>query len=145
MQQLAALLARRTPSGLYRLQTRVPAARLARRFAASGWHAGLIDGRAVTAKPALLGALAAALRFPAYFGANWDALADSLTDLSWLPAPGYALLIDHAAPLIDHAPEDWAVASDILLDAAGWWQARGVGFYVLLRGTGSLAPNIPAL
>src|SRR5438552_17320122 len=34
----------------------------------------------------------AALQFPEYFGENWDALNDCLTDLAWLPAAEYPLV-----------------------------------------------------
>src|SRR5947209_3617886 len=31
------------------------------------------------------------LKFPAHFGANWDAFADYVRELSWLPARGYVI------------------------------------------------------
>ena len=37
-------------------------------------------------KAELLDGLARALEFPGWVGRNWDALADALGDLSWLPA-----------------------------------------------------------
>lgn len=36
-------------------------------------------------KEALLEALAERLRFPDYFGVNWDAMEECIRDLSWLP------------------------------------------------------------
>ncbi len=36
-------------------------------------------------KDRLLAGVSDALQFPAYFGANWDALDECLRDLSWLP------------------------------------------------------------
>lgn len=41
----------------------------------------------------LLGRLARGLRFPEYFGENWDALIDCLSDLSWSQAR--EAIIDH--------------------------------------------------
>lgn len=43
--------------------------------------------------------LAESLRFPGYFGANWNALEDCIRDLSWLP-PGPVVLVHRDLPLI---------------------------------------------
>ena len=45
-----------------------------------------------TSKAALLSDFARALEFPDWSGHNWDALADSLRDLSWLPAGPHAVV-----------------------------------------------------
>jgi RNAse (barnase) inhibitor barstar len=46
----------------------------------------------VTSKAEALDAIGAALRFPAWYGRNLDALYDCLTDLSWLPAGEHVLV-----------------------------------------------------
>ena len=50
-----------------------------------------IDLAGCTDKAELLARIARTLRFPDWFGHNWDALADCLCDLSWLPADAYRL------------------------------------------------------
>jgi len=45
-----------------------------------GWKLYRLDGRKMSDKKALLDHLAAELAFPAYFGGNWDAVMDCLTD-----------------------------------------------------------------
>lgn len=45
-------------------------------------------------KQAILAAFADALAFPPTFGHNWDALADCLADLGWLPQGGTCLFLD---------------------------------------------------
>lgn len=71
----------------------------------------------------LLQRIAIALAFPATFGGNWDALADSLGDLGWLPeATGHAWLFDHAADLRDAAPGDFEALLAILADACARWR-----------------------
>ncbi|GLY53733.1 hypothetical protein Lesp01_73890 [Lentzea sp. NBRC 102530] len=47
----------------------------------------------VSEKAAAISAIARALDFPSWFGQNLDALYDSLTDLSWLPAGEYVLVV----------------------------------------------------
>lgn len=47
----------------------------------------------VSEKQAAIAAIAQALDFPDWFGQNLDALYDSLSDLSWLPAGEYVLVV----------------------------------------------------
>lgn len=91
-----------------------------------------LDLESVDDKHALLDALAAALDFPSTFGRNWDALADSLCDLSWLPAPGYLLMLDRANALREGAPEDFDTLLEILDDATGSHAGTGVPFWTAL-------------
>lgn len=74
-------------------------------------------------KEALMRNIATALRFPDWFGANWDALEDCLSDLSWLPANGYVLVFEGAKP-----GDDLGVLIDVLRSAADWWAQRGKSF-----------------
>lgn len=85
-------------------------------------------------KEALLRAIAAALRFPGWFGQNWDALEDCLTDLSWLDAEGYVLVFDDA-----RAGDDFGVLVDVLRSSAEYWAGRGKRFFALfVDPTGAL-------
>lgn|SRR5574341_474758 len=77
-------------------------------------------------KSALMKNLAAALQFPEWFGANWDALEDCLADLSWRPASGYVLLIEQARP-----GDDYGVLVDVLRSSAESWAARGKPFFAV--------------
>lgn len=84
-------------------------------------------------KPDLLERVAAMLEFPATFGGNWDALADCLGDLSWLPHDiGKVLLFDHAGDLCDAAEPDFDTLLDVLEDACARWKLRGTPFFVFL-------------
>ena len=56
-----------------------------------------LDGGSIRSKDDLLRAAAAAMRFPDYFGMNWDSLIDCLRDLpDRVPAEGHVLFV-HAA------------------------------------------------
>ena len=84
-----------------------------------------IDLKGCADKADALDRFAEALKFPEWFGDNWDALADCLSDLSWWPAGGYVLLLDHVDDWRERAPADCDVVIDILNEvAAGWAQAR---------------------
>lgn len=83
-------------------------------------------------KTRVLELIAEALRFPNWVGDNWDALADALNDLSWLPANGYLLLLERAGEWRDHAGADLEVLLDILDQAATPWAEQGTAFWSLL-------------
>ncbi len=69
-------------------------------------------------KQDLLAEIATALHFPASFGDNWDALADCLKDLEWLPARGHVMLFEHSDTYADNQTDDFDTLLDIL-DEAG--------------------------
>lgn len=73
-----------------------------------------------------------ALSFPGWFGANWDALADCLGDLSWLLAPGYLLLIEHSGTWHAAQSDEFDTLLAILNEAAQEWRERNVAFWALL-------------
>ena len=78
------------------------------------------------AKEELLKNIAQALDFPDWFGHNWDALEDCLSDLSWREAPGYILLFEK--PRRD---DDFGVLIDVLLSSAESWAASRKPFFAL--------------
>jgi len=89
-------------------------------------------------KSELLARFARALRFPTWFGGNWDALEDCLTDLSWVEGEGHVLLMDGAARL---QADDFGVLVDVLSSAARYWAGRRRPFFaVFVEGPASLAP-----
>jgi RNAse (barnase) inhibitor barstar len=90
-----------------------------------------IDADACDSKVELLDTLGHVLAFPEWFGCNWDALADCLTDLSWLPAPGYLLVIQHASAFARRRPDCWETAADVMQQTCRTWRQREVPFWVL--------------
>ena len=64
-----------------------------------------------------------ALGFPDWYGHNWDALADCLTDLSWMAADGYVdRPPERADAFASAAPTDFATALSSSQDAADTWR-----------------------
>lgn len=91
-----------------------------------------IDMSGQADKEAVLARIAAALRFPEWFGGNWDALSDSLNDLSWWPAEGYVLLLEHSHDWQQADPAGFDVLLEICNDAATAWAEHGVPFWLLV-------------
>ncbi|ENO89762.1 barstar family protein [Thauera linaloolentis] len=87
-----------------------------------------IDLAGCTDKAGVLERFATALRFPDWFGHNWDALADALCDLSWLPTPACRIVLSRPSALRAADPEVFATLLEILDDSAGYWAGVGVGF-----------------
>jgi hypothetical protein len=95
-----------------------------------------IDFAGCADKDDALARIAGALRFPDWFGGNWDALADSLADLSWLAAPGYVLLLEHIAAWRAADPIGFETLSDILDEASVRWARDRIPFWALLPTRG---------
>jgi hypothetical protein len=91
-----------------------------------------IDFDGCTGRDDAIARIAAALHFPDWFGGNWDALADSLADLSWLPAPGYLLLLARTDAWRDADPESFESLASILAEASARWARERVPFWALL-------------
>src|SRR5690606_25467181 len=98
----------------------------------AGLLARRIDLGDCTGKAALLQRMAEALAIPDGRGRNWDALADSLRDLSWLPAPGYALLFAGAQHLRDGDEASFDTLLALLEEASAEWATREVPFWSFL-------------
>lgn len=87
----------------------------------------------ITEKSALLKSIAKALDFPDWFGENWDALEDCLTDLSWREAAGHVLVFEGAGAL---APDERGILVDVLASAAQFWAEQGKPFFAVFVDPG---------
>ncbi|MFF5706395.1 barstar family protein [Streptomyces sp. NPDC012794] len=103
----------------------------------AGWSVVRLDLDGVRSKAALMRRCARALRAPEWFGGNWDALADVLADLSWLPeAPGRLLAVTSWRGYAADRPDDWDTLREILEGAADFWREQdgAPALTVLLAG-----------
>jgi hypothetical protein len=139
--KLSALLAGDLAPGVYRFRSRSPVHSLMAEAERAGWRLFYVNGAQVKDKATFLTACATAMQFPPYFGHNWDALEECLTDLAWTPASGYVLLYEGAAQLARQDPAVWATAMAILHDAVANWQQQAKPFAVLLRNRGALVES----
>jgi hypothetical protein len=109
------------------------------RDALSGAACDLATVALVPGKPGTLAAIAGALDFPEWFGANWDALEDCLTDLSWRKGAPRVFLFSGATP-----GDDFGILRDVLESAAEYWGGRGEAFFAVFVDPGA-ALSLPVL
>lgn len=117
---------------------------------ARGWQdSGLvvraIRGRKARTVEGLFDEFAAAFQFPHYFGENWAAFRDCITDLDWLPfRPGVVVLIYGAEQVLQDAhPAELgtfiaalSAAAEEFAEAVAdgeWWDRPPVPFHVVLQ------------
>ena len=93
-------------------------------------------------KEKLLGVLAAKLRFPSYFGHNWDALDECLRDLSWLADQPRVVIVHEALPF-SSAGEALAIYQSILADAVAAHRERATPPLLEVVFPGPLVDNAP--
>jgi RNAse (barnase) inhibitor barstar len=145
MSTLQPLFAGELTPGVYQLTSRAKPENVIEEVTEQGWRGFYVDGAAVTDKSSFLDAFAVQLGFPSYFGHNWDAFEECITEMTWAPGEGYVILWDEVANFADAAPEQWETVQAILAQAANYWAERGVPFYVLMRGTRHHGRDIPNL
>ena len=129
MMSLDQLLSNLTLSGA--CATREPAASLSAIAGSKGYGVYRIDLSGISDKVALMERLQGALQFPAWFGRNWDALEDCLTDMSWHDDVGFVLLFDGAGDLRRHQKSLFDALLDVLRSAADYWRGEERPFWAL--------------
>lgn len=134
MKKLAELLDNAKTSGVYALDAPPDPVELSTMASERGLGLFELDAEGVKAKEAFLKLAAAKLDFPDYFGENWDAFEDCLTDLSWQQAKGYIILVKSVDGFAATSPDDFATAVDIFNEAAEFWAGQRRVMLVLLQG-----------
>ncbi len=100
--------------------------------AINGLNYSVIDTKKVADKASFLKAIARSLDFPAYFGMNWDALSECLTDLSWKPASGYVIVFTNFRVVRENLGSDIKILEKIFDSSSQFWKKQGIGFYIIL-------------
>jgi RNAse (barnase) inhibitor barstar len=135
MDDLIAALEGDRPPGLYRLNRNVQVDELAGLAREHDWRFFYVDGRAIHNKTDFFRVCAISLRFPDYFGQNWDAFEDCLRDLEETSAKQYILLFDQPDQFVQENPEEWAIALNIFYETVEFWQDTDTPMYILFQTT----------
>ena len=107
-------------------------------FASNKYLIFSIDGTKINSKKDLLSRLASEMKFPTYFGNNWDALEECLKDLNWFIENGYVIRFINADKFIKDHPSDFRVLIEIAEAVANHWKFHKVEF-ILIVETNDLA------
>jgi RNAse (barnase) inhibitor barstar len=83
-------------------------------------------------KQQVLATIATAFQFPKHFGKNFDALRDSLTDLTMKagPQPGFLVVLEQLPNTQKFDKEARETLLDVFRDAADFWADKKVAFRV---------------
>lgn len=76
--------------------------------------------------------LGKALHFPVWFGANFDALFDCLSDPDWYPAKGHVIILSGIDSLRTSDPDDFTTLIEVLQAAAEARCEAGSPLWILL-------------
>jgi Barstar (barnase inhibitor) len=114
---------------------------LAATVATGGGRAFYLDGEQMAEPALLMEEFARVLEFPDYFGRNWDALEDCLTDLGWLDEN-----LSHFVVAIDRWDNCVSpILRSVLDQAITLWADSPTPLYVLLRGDGMELSKLPVV
>jgi RNAse (barnase) inhibitor barstar len=92
-----------------------------------------VDGTGLNSKEELLSRLSQAMKFPSYFGSNWDALEECLNDLEWLPAKGYVIQFKNADNFIKRYTSDFEVFTQIIESVSSSWKRKKADFILVVE------------
>lgn len=137
----------RTPEGPWLLEfvgTPAKAYEFAWAVAKHGIASRVLRGSKMATLQATFDEIGAGLQFPQYFGENQAALAECITDMSWLPAEAYVVVVADAIRLLEHDSDDrfamlvetfseagpeWATP----IERGEWWDRPARPFHVVLQ------------
>ena len=94
--------------------------------------------------PTTLRQLGKICQFPDWYGANFDALYDCLTDLDWRPAQGLVLQISGLDTLGNSDPDALATLLEVLRSAAADRSAEKLPLWILLSSPAAGVADFPA-
>ena len=135
----------RCPSGVYLIDAAQREQVLHHDAFPAEFAIAVLDGTDAATRSGFFQELARSLHFPDYFGRNWDAVYDCLTDFNWLPAAGYVLVLDGFDQFATNEAEQWNIALKVLRDACAFWQPLSRAMLALLYGPSVVAPGVPPL
>lgn len=80
--------------------------------------------------------VSSSMRFPYYFGWNWAAFDECITDLEWLNCASYFMVIDNYDFFFSHdalKEDNKKLVLKYLRKAVNYWQSKNVQFVIIIN------------
>jgi hypothetical protein len=101
---------------------------LARIPAHPEWDILRVRGEKATDDARFFDELAAALQFPYYFGENWDAANECVSEPLWLKGSSFLFIFDSAQHLLSESDRGFRILLEVLADAHDRWHRETADF-----------------
>ncbi|MDX2220213.1 MAG: barstar family protein [Burkholderiales bacterium] len=133
--KLAKLFEADAPRGVFWLKDAESPATVAKLAKAKGLAYFHLEGKSIEKKEQFLNHAAIVMHFPDYFGNNWDAFEECITDFEWLDAEGFVIHFDHTDNFAAHHESQLETVVELFQDAVDYWKGEGKPMLVLLSGS----------
>ena len=132
MKDWAKLFASYSGSGVYNIKQNVNSSEIEHIAVSHGLAFFKVDLSSVADKEGFLRIFSKTLVFPHYFGMNWDAFEECLTDFEWGSSPGYVIMVQEVEAFSHKVPHEFKIAHSIFKSAARYWKMQKKPFFVIL-------------
>ena len=128
--ELKKLIEHDSPAGVFWLKSHATVSELTKAFKAKKTAFFHLEGEKIEKKDQFFNHAAVAMKFPAHFGKNLDALYDCMTDLVHKAGqqPGFVVVLEQLPdnPRFDREAREQLL--DVFRDAADFWGERRIPF-----------------
>ncbi len=144
MTKLAKIINENIVSGVYILDLETPLDQVMEVSNQMGLDTYLLKGENIRDKDSLLTSIGELFKFPDYFGRNWDALEECLSDMFFdKELKGVTLIYDRAEVLFESSPNDFQEFINMLIEITQICETQEDSFVVLLKGFRDNDPGLP--
>lgn len=144
MLKLTNIISEYTVSGVYMLDQDTPIDQALELSDQRGLNTYVLKGDELRDKESLLKSIGELFKFPDYYGGNWDALEECLSDMFLdEKIKGVTLICDHAEVFLENSPNEFQEFIDMLIEITQICETQEDAFVVLLSGVSDSDLGLP--